>query len=828
MNSYMSKNYPITRNTYELVSQPYNQEYIPYDSSRNRFDKINSERLSSSPNITLYKTGNSQAFNNNTHRYLFYPSISRLSPFSDVMPNYTVIDTQNPKNNMYNNNNLNRQIIRDGNTFTNNENNRDKNNSEFNNQNDLGYTKNNNNNRSESVGNYRDKGKYQSMFDKSLELIKTISDFIPDENAKIKGNSQYYYNRDKDYDSIIEKQKTFLTKYFKNKKLDNIDNIDKIDNIDNIDNQDNNDNIDNNNFNLSRKRNQSNNPNNINSNSNYNMKNIRNNNHENENKNEIFGNSSPNNFTNEDNKSINTKNNSGNSFINRNNSNNNFNDNNHNNNNNNYNNINNDNNNDNNDNTDNNGTYPEIKLNNKIYSTTNEEDFGSNFGTGNFNKKRGISTFPNNKNILNFGRDENDKNHRNYINDYNNSESSKNNNIPQIKKNNLYQMNDNDNDNDNYNDNYNQKSKNAFNERPNSKINENIPDNSINRKRREDNEDNIDINNLDNSSNNNNYEVSKNSLNMNPIKGKSTFNPDISNQSTKDHFNTNHFLKDKNQIYRNQPLSQTSPIEIQNNYNSQSMKGNTNNTDNKFSSTNDDHNGLKNNINNIYNTNNTNNTNSNIENDINNIDNKENENQLELLDENNEPILSEDGKPFIGEIVNDNYIKDNKPYVVTKTGKNIKLSLLYGGDSEPLVYKGYPLIGKNGKFFISKNGNPIVYNDKNFVEEGKTVSVKIKKGSNNNNDFENTNKGISNTFSFNPATNLQFPNTLRIPDQNTNLNFGDTVNSTYYNLGFGGGGTSELKKSRVYKNKFKMFPKGDGDAKPPILRKRKKIKKKIK
>jgi hypothetical protein len=67
MNSYISTNYPLTRNIYELVSQPYNQEYFPYNSSRNRFDKINSERLSSSPNITLYNTGNSHAFNNNTH-----------------------------------------------------------------------------------------------------------------------------------------------------------------------------------------------------------------------------------------------------------------------------------------------------------------------------------------------------------------------------------------------------------------------------------------------------------------------------------------------------------------------------------------------------------------------------------------------------------------------------------------------------------------------------------------------------------------------------------------------------------------------------------------
>ena len=77
MSSYMTRNNPSVRNTYELESRRFNG-YVPYNSSRNTYNTINKERLSNSPPIILYETNNSKQLNNkNSHVYLFYPSISR-------------------------------------------------------------------------------------------------------------------------------------------------------------------------------------------------------------------------------------------------------------------------------------------------------------------------------------------------------------------------------------------------------------------------------------------------------------------------------------------------------------------------------------------------------------------------------------------------------------------------------------------------------------------------------------------------------------------------------------------------------------------------------
>jgi hypothetical protein len=73
------------------------------------------------------------------------------------------------------------------------------------------YMRKNMGQRAESSDYLRDSNKkYQTMYNKSFELMKAISDMIPDEEAKIKGDSSYYYNRDKDYDKIVEKQKLVL------------------------------------------------------------------------------------------------------------------------------------------------------------------------------------------------------------------------------------------------------------------------------------------------------------------------------------------------------------------------------------------------------------------------------------------------------------------------------------------------------------------------------------------------------------------------------------------------------------------------------------------
>ena len=49
----------------------------------------------------------------------------------------------------------------------------------------------------------------------------------------------------------------------------------------------------------------------------------------------------------------------------------------------------------------------------------------------------------------------------------------------------------------------------------------------------------------------------------------------------------------------------------------------------------------------------------------------------------------------------------------------------------------------------------------------------------------------------------------------------------YYSIGVGGGGNSTgYRRKNLSKTKYKMFPKGDGDAKPPIIKKkRRKFKK---
>ena len=853
-------NYPSSRNTYELESKLYNQEYIPYNSSRNVSNKINSQRLSNSPPIILYKTENSKTLNN-THKYLFYPSISRLSPFTDGVTNYNIIENSNPRNNDENNNSNSQLLINEQNFMKKNQN------SDFINQ--LGLADSNNNNgrknnyRSLSLGNNRnnrnngnnrDNEKYQLMLDKSLEVLKTLTENMPEADAKIIGNSAYYIDKDKDYDAIVDKLKKYISFNFKkNSSGENNNSKDGNDfnktiglNRTNWDKKNNNV-YDNNNNNSNPHDNYYNNINNNNPNENYN--NIDNNN-PNENYNNINDNRNPNdNFNNinnnrspNDNYGKSTGNiNSGNNFIKRNN-----------------------------DDDNNNEIYPEneyINENNQKYGdtndinynphnkkynkTTNDEEFGNNFSNNNnFNNNRGISTSPY---LLNNGKGDNDNNNnRNYINDYNNSKNNiKDDNIPTIsvKKSILY-MNDNNshdnsqsnindpnnpligtknildkNDNiNNGNDDYSQQLQNDFTRQKGFGKNENLPNNSNVRDGNKNNLDmedknTINLNNTRKYNNNDpniiNIDNNKDNLNIDSIKGKTNFNPNMSDLSTKDHFNTNAILKARKQNNINQPLSQTSQIQRPNISNSQTMQGNI--IDNKFPATNKESDGINNNKT-------SNNINKNIDNNL--EDNKDNEYNYELFDEKKKQILSEYGKPFIGEEVKEQYDKDNKKYVITKSGANIKLSVLHGIEGEPLVHSGFPLLGKKNRFYLDKSGKPILLDNGNYIEGDKPISVTIKKGTIPNNEFDNINKEMLDSFGFNTANNIAFPNTVNTLRLDDNIDLGRTYQSNnFYNIGIGGGGTSELKKSRVYKNRIKMFPKGEGDAKPPI---RKKIKRKLK
>ena len=134
------------------------------------------ERLSNSnlnsPPIVLCEANNSRNNKYHRHRYLFYPSASRLFPY----------------NGKDNNLNLIKNAI---------------NNSEMENQDK----------------NEKSPEKYQTMYDKSFELVKRISELVPQEDIKIKGNSEYYLNKDQDYMNIIDKEIDTLTNHFKNNNL---------------------------------------------------------------------------------------------------------------------------------------------------------------------------------------------------------------------------------------------------------------------------------------------------------------------------------------------------------------------------------------------------------------------------------------------------------------------------------------------------------------------------------------------------------------------------------------------------------------------------------
>ena len=179
---------------------------------------------------------------------------------------------------------------------------------------------------------------------------------------------------------------------------------------------------------------------------------------------------------------------------------------------------------------------------------------------------------------------------------------------------------------------------------------------------------------------------------------------------------------------------------------------------------------------------NTNKKNNNIKN---NITNQKSKIPYTLIDENNDKILSSDNKPFTGELISNHYQKGNQIFVRTKTGSDIKLNILRGKEGEPLCYKGYPLMGTGNKFFYDKDGNVIAYPDNEFIKGDKAIDVRILDNKNIK-DF-----GVSNNFEINEGT-------------------GNSM-----------GSIGEMKKIKM-KSKWYMFPKGNGSAKAPVIKKKKK------
>ena len=53
-------------------------------------------------------------------------------------------------------------------------------------------------------------GKYHDMLNKSFEVLDSVSNKCTDPNGKIKGDVNYYYDRDQDYNMVIDAQKNWL------------------------------------------------------------------------------------------------------------------------------------------------------------------------------------------------------------------------------------------------------------------------------------------------------------------------------------------------------------------------------------------------------------------------------------------------------------------------------------------------------------------------------------------------------------------------------------------------------------------------------------------
>lgn len=66
--------------------------------------------------------------------------------------------------------------------------------------------------------------RYHNMLDRSFEVLNSVSNKCDDNKGKMKGDLNYYVNKDPDYDELIEAQKKWLDnlpeKYFMQKKID--------------------------------------------------------------------------------------------------------------------------------------------------------------------------------------------------------------------------------------------------------------------------------------------------------------------------------------------------------------------------------------------------------------------------------------------------------------------------------------------------------------------------------------------------------------------------------------------------------------------------------
>jgi hypothetical protein len=251
------------------------------------------------------------------------------------------------------------------------------------------------------------------------------------------------------------------------------------------------------------------------------------------------------------------------------------------------------------------------------------------------------------------------------------------------------------------------------------------------------------------------------------------FNSGMTNKST------NEFTQNNAIRYQSQPNKSNTNMNMNNNSQRQSIQDNNNDKQDNNSST------KKKNV---------------FQSSLNNMlfeeikeeneDEKEIE-KMQVVDENNNQMISEKGEAFEIEKANEIYCKDNRTYAKTKSGNQIKLSVMHNNEGYPLAFRGYPILGSDNKIFINK-GNPVIYPNEDYIKDNKGIPIKIQGLKDGNNPF-------------------------------------DELKSSYLyaTVGIGGGGTSsnDLKKTRIKKKR--VFPPGSGDAKAPVPKKKKKKIKKM-
>ena len=214
---------PFQKNTYQVETNKYKSYNIPYNTEEEISHRTFQERESHSPPIILCETGDIRNSRTHRHRYLFYPSISRLSPYSDgnTFQTFNNMNNREESKKMNSNFDLEQEInnLRDQNRLIKEE--YLKRNNGFNEEgegNNSGQNKNNIKNRAESANYNRKKGKYQDLLDKSNDLMNSINDLIKEEEGKKRGPLGYYNTnirnykntRDNEFDEFVNRQKNLF------------------------------------------------------------------------------------------------------------------------------------------------------------------------------------------------------------------------------------------------------------------------------------------------------------------------------------------------------------------------------------------------------------------------------------------------------------------------------------------------------------------------------------------------------------------------------------------------------------------------------------------